>query len=76
MISVNEADVIIREHIACLGGLTVCLKDCYGHVLDEDIVADRDFPSCDKSLMDGVAVAFKAIEEGKKAFVIEGVQAA
>jgi molybdopterin molybdotransferase len=62
---------------------SVPLKNGYGSILAESIVADRDFPPYDRVAMDGIALVGKELlnhknrkSGGKISFVIEGVQAA
>jgi len=47
-----------------------------GRTLKEDIVADRDFPPFDRVSMDGIALVSNTFNKGRRAFKIEGVQAA
>ncbi|MFT6827478.1 MAG: molybdopterin molybdotransferase [Roseivirga sp.] len=47
------------------------LKDCLGLILNEDLVADRPFPPFDRVTMDGIAIDYKAFEQGRRTFEIE-----
>jgi molybdopterin molybdotransferase len=59
MISVKEAQDIIREHVGPLPAETFSLKDTAGLSLAEDIYATNDFPPFPQSSMDGYAFCFK-----------------
>jgi len=52
------------------------LKDCLGLILNEDLVADRPFPPFDRVTMDGIAIDYKAFEQGQRTFEIEQTIAA
>lgn len=52
------------------------LEDCIGSYLAEDLIADRDFPPFDRVTMDGIAIAYKAFENGQRKFTIEATAAA
>lgn len=75
-ISVEEADSLIRSHVALAGVERCALPACAGRVLREEIRADRDFPPFDRVTMDGIALSFAAFERGRREFAIEGVHPA
>lgn len=52
------------------------LGESLGHVLREDLVADRDFPPFDRVTMDGIALVYNSFATGKRDFKVEGIQAA
>lgn len=56
MLTVEEALGEVLAHARTLAPQRVPLADAAGRVLAEDIVADRDSPPFDKSLVDGYAV--------------------
>jgi len=56
MLTVAEALTILLDAVSSLSSLEVQLEDLLGLTLSERIVADRDFPSTDRSAMDGFAV--------------------
>jgi molybdopterin molybdotransferase len=62
--SVAEAIAIIDAQILSLPTLRVNLGDAHGLVLAADVVADRDYPPFNKSLMDGYAVRAADVAEG------------
>jgi molybdopterin molybdotransferase len=76
MISVDQATAITLSHLFSPPVLKVPLRDAVNHVLATPVFADRDFPPFDRVTMDGVAIAYKAWEEGRRTFVIAGVQGA
>lgn len=76
MISVNEAENIIAGNIKIFPKELRLLKDCYGAVLRENVVADRDQPAFDKALMDGIAINLLSWQNEKGPLKIENTQAA
>ena len=76
MITTEKALEIILNHTEDLGIEEINFKDSLGRVLKEDILADRDFPPFHRASMDGIAITTDAFNSGKRAFKIEGVQAA
>lgn len=73
MISVKEATSQILDHHAHFGTEVLPLRESYGRVLAEDLLADRDFPPLTRVAMDGIAIAFEAFERGRRTFPIEDV---
>ncbi|MBU0678275.1 MAG: molybdopterin molybdotransferase MoeA [Verrucomicrobia bacterium] len=73
MISVDEAENLIREYTPPWGAEERALKDIAGCVLREDIFADRDLPPFSRATMDGIAIAFSAWANGRRDFSIEDV---
>ncbi|MDX1408697.1 MAG: molybdopterin molybdotransferase MoeA [Saprospiraceae bacterium] len=47
-----------------------------GHVLAEDLIADRDFPPFERVTMDGIAIAWSAWEAGQRTFPVQETLAA
>ena len=76
MITVNEADRIIAAQCKPFPAVMRPLTDCYGAVLREDILADRDQPSFDKALVDGIAINLGSWYGQKGTLIVEGTQAA
>lgn len=76
MISVGEATDIILSNTLDFGRGEVALADAIGRTLDQDIIADRDFPPFTRVTMDGIAIQHQAYEAGKRSFPIRGMQAA
>ena len=76
MISSEKALEIILEHAVDLESEEIHFLDSLGRILKEDIRADRDMPPFNRVSMDGVAISYKAYQEGQREFLIENVQAA
>ncbi len=76
MISVQEADILIKKQQLHLPLESVSLADSVGRVLREPLVADRDFPPFDRVTMDGVAIRYSAFANGTRSFPVDGVGAA
>ncbi len=71
-----EASQLIDEHLACLPIESLPVGQCAGAVLRENIYAERDQPPYDRVTMDGIAVDSAAVRSGRRAFRIQGTQAA
>lgn len=56
MISLDEARQVIAECVSRLPAVKVALGDSFGAMLAEDVRADADHPSADRSMMDGYVV--------------------
>lgn len=76
MISVEKALQIVLNHTLDFGIEEIPFLDSVGRVLQEDIVADRDFPPFNRVAMDGIAINHRFFEYGVRDFKIEGIQAA
>ncbi len=76
MISTKEAIDIVLSNTSSFGYQDVPVSSCTGRVLQEDIVADRDFPPFDRVTMDGVAIKFDDFQKGIREFEIAAVQTA
>lgn len=76
MITVEEAENIIKEQARSFGAEIVPFNQSPGRILAEEIKADRDLPPFNRVTMDGIAVSFKAITEGVRVFRIKHTQAA
>jgi molybdopterin molybdotransferase len=76
MITVEEAEQIILAQLKDYGVETVSFEDALGRVLAEPLKADRDLPPYNRVTMDGIAIAYKAIEQGINKFKIKAMQAA
>lgn len=71
MISYKEALDIIAKHPFSPKSGQLALNEINGHVLNEDILADRDFPPFDRVTMDGIAINHAAYAKGQRGFAIE-----
>lgn len=76
MVSVSEATRLIRQQVYRPGTERIKIEDAVGRVIAETVKADRDFPPFDRVAMDGIAIAYAAIEEGWEGFRVEGLQPA
>ncbi|MEI9918323.1 MAG: molybdopterin molybdotransferase MoeA [Bacteroidota bacterium] len=73
MISVQQATEIINEVPFHAGNEVVDITRATGHVLAENVIADRDLPPFHRATMDGIAIKY---QEGVIEFIVEGTQAA
>jgi molybdopterin molybdotransferase len=76
MISVTQAERLIRSAMKPARTVVVPLAHAAGEVLREPLRADRPLPPFDRVTMDGVALSFDAWKRGCREFCIEGIQAA
>ena len=76
MITVPEADRLLREHARPGAAVAVPLAEAEGRVLREAVAADRDVPPYDRVAMDGVALAAAAVRRGARRFRVASTQAA
>ena len=76
LISVTEAENIIRQHLTTAAVEIVPLSKAQGRYLREDILADRALPPFDRVMMDGIAIAHASFASGNTRFPITDTQAA
>lgn len=76
MLTIEEAERLIGEHLPCLPIESLPLAQCPGAVLRESIVAERDLPPFDRVTMDGIALDSAAPGEGMRRLAIQATQAA
>lgn len=76
MISPAEAEAQIRAHAALLPATSLPLTELVGATLRERVIAAFDQPPFDRVTMDGIAFAFTAYQQGRRAFRIAATQAA
>ncbi|HEX4971352.1 MAG TPA: molybdopterin molybdotransferase MoeA, partial [Steroidobacteraceae bacterium] len=76
LISPAEAEAQICAQAALLPATSLPLAELIGATLRERVVAAYDQPPFDRVTMDGIAFAFAAYEQGRRAFRIAGTQAA
>ena len=67
---------MIQAEVKDFGTETIPFEDALGRVLAEDITADRDLPPFNRVTMDGIAIRYKAFENGISTFHIKAIQAA
>jgi molybdopterin molybdotransferase len=76
MTEVDDAERLIAESMTAFGERTLPLSDAVDAVLNEEIVAERDQPPFDRVTMDGIAIAFRDWENGRRKFQVIGTQGA
>lgn len=76
MITVKEALLFVLNEAGTAETELVPLSESVGRVLQEEIVADRDFPPYNRVAMDGIALQFDQVRSIGQQFSIEGIQAA
>jgi molybdopterin molybdotransferase len=76
MITVEEAEKLIQANAGDYGVEIIPFEHSSGRVLAETIKADRDLPPFNRVSMDGIAISYKAIEQGTTKFRIKAIQAA
>jgi molybdopterin molybdotransferase len=73
---VAEAERSILAHMPRFAAHEEPLAACVDRVLAEDITAERDQPPFDRVTMDGIAVAFREWQAGRRKFTVVGTQPA
>jgi molybdopterin molybdotransferase len=76
MISVTQAESIIRDTATVYEPVVVPLEEAAGRTLRETITADRDLPPFNRVAMDGIGIAMAAWQEGQREFKVVGDQPA
>lgn len=76
MTTVQQAEKLVLAEARDFGTEFISFESSLGRVLAEDIKADRDLPSFNRVTMDGIAVSYRAIEDGITKFKIKTTQAA
>ena len=76
MISTREASQTIAESMPAFEAEDVALADASGRILRQSVVAERDQPPFDRVTMDGIAVDYAKLAEGRRQFTIQGTQQA
>lgn len=76
MTEVPEAESLILAHMPRFAAREEPLAACVDRVLAEDIAAERDQPPFDRVTMDGIAVAFREWQQGRRRFTVVGTQGA
>ncbi|WP_394971967.1 molybdopterin molybdotransferase MoeA [uncultured Croceitalea sp.] len=76
MITYDKAKELVLANIQDFGIQKISLDKAIGHVLAEDVFADRDFPPFNRATKDGVAINYAALEKGIQSFPIQAIAAA
>ena len=61
VISLEEARSIITDNILSLPPVEIPLSESFGHALAEDLHSDMDYPTADRSMMDGYVIRAESI---------------
>jgi len=64
MISLQQAQQLVRHQARSFGKEIILLDDAVGRVLNEPVVADRDYPPFNRATMDGIAINSADWNEG------------
>ena len=75
MIPVEKARDIVFGTARSFGIESVSLMESIGRILQESLVADRDFPPYNRVTMDGIAIRYSDFMNGTRRFKITGVGA-
>lgn len=70
MISVFEADELLKNNLFSSSKITVDIDHAFGRVLAADLRADRDQPPFNRVTMDGIAIRYIDFESGIRLFRI------
>lgn len=73
MVTVQEAEAIIKDHWLPAKTESIPIASCVGRVLAEPIYADRDYPPINRVLMDGIAINYAAYAAGQRSFAVAGI---
>ena len=76
MVSVEEAEAVILQHLASPVTISCDLESALGMTLTGDLIADRDLPPFNRVTMDGIAFHTDAWNQGQRTYNIAGTQAA
>ena len=76
MISVQEAEAIIKDSIPAKKSVNLKLADVYGYILAEPLYAERDHPPFDRVMRDGIAIMASSFQKGCREFHVSGFAAA
>ncbi len=76
MLDVAAAEALIMGRVRPLDAETCRLTEAVSRVLAGDVAADRDQPPFDRVTLDGIAIVFKAWQQGQREFMVSGTQAA
>ncbi|MEM9834646.1 MAG: molybdopterin molybdotransferase MoeA [Bacteroidota bacterium] len=76
MITPQEATQIINSHLIRFANETVGLDQARGRILQEAVVADRDFPPFNRVMMDGIAYSLERVSGENPKMAVEGLHLA
>ncbi len=76
MLTIEEAERLIGQHLPCLPIESLPLAQCSGAVLRENVYSERDQPPFDRVVMDGIALDSAAPRTGTRRLHVQAMQAA
>ena len=76
MITPDQAEILIQCRSLVLSEESISIHQALNRVLAEDLVADTDLPPFNRVMMDGIALCYRAIENGQTHFPIQAMQRA
>jgi len=76
MLTTEEAKAAITQNLRPFGIEQVSLENAPRRILRQQAIAERDQPPFDRVMMDGIAINFSALADGRRRFVIAATQAA
>ncbi len=68
MISLGTAQELVLQQAGSFGREIILLEEATGRVLNEPLIADRDYPPFNRATMDGIAVNSADWQEGVRTF--------
>ncbi len=68
MISLQQAQELVKQQAHSFGKEIILLDDAVGRVLNEPVLADRDYPPFNRATMDGIAVNSADWNEGIRSY--------
>ena len=68
MISLKEAQQLVKQQAHSFGKEIILLDDATGRVLNEPVIADRDYPPFNRATMDGIAINSKDWNDGIRSY--------
>lgn len=70
MISLQEAQQSVIQQAKTFGKEIVLLDEAAGRVLNEPVIADRDYPPFNRATMDGIAINSNDWEDGIRSYML------
>lgn len=70
MISLQEAQQLVKQQARSFGKEIILLDDAIGRVLNEPVIADRDYPPFNRATMDGIAINSADWNDGLRSYTI------
>jgi molybdopterin molybdotransferase len=71
IVSVTEADWLIRKNMPIFGTTRISLDSAFGRILRQRVLADKEHPPFDRVMTDGIVVAF-GVDQGRRHFTRNG----